>query len=123
MKKPPDLKALDALLKGQIREPSPRFDEALRRIPASSGIQNKNRFVPSLARLSAIAAVLIIATMIGLNSLRETPKAAYAEVSIQELVDDPAMLTLFSLSEELELAASLLDEENQFALDYFSSAP
>ena len=123
MKKPPDFEGLENLLKGQVREPSPGFEEALRNIPGTARVRRSDRFASSLARISAIAAALILASLIGLNSLQVKPAETNSLVSIQELAEDPAMLTLFSLSEDLELAASLLDEENQFALDYFSSAP
>lgn len=121
MKKPPDFEEFENLLKGQVREPSPRFEEALRRIPASASKQN--RLSASLFRIGSIAAVVLLTTMIGLNSLREDPVETQVTVTIQELAEDPEMLALFSLSEDLGLAATLLDEENQFALDYFSSAP
>ena len=123
MKKPPDFETLETLLKGQVRNTSPRFEEALGNIPQAAGDKSGQGLAIAFARISAVAAILIIATMLGLNSLRVDTSETFAEVSIQELANDPALLTLFSLSEDLELAASLLDEENQFALDYFSSAP
>jgi hypothetical protein len=123
MKKPPDFETVENLLKGQVRDPSPRFEEALRRIPETAADRKTNSLASAFSRIAAIAAVLIIATVLGLESLRQSPPETDALVSIQDLTGDPDLLALFSLSEDLELAASLLDEENQFALDYFSSAP
>ena len=119
MNKDNDFKQIEALLAGRVRQPSPGFEEALRRIPLQQAPANVAPIWPGFLKLAGIAAAVALLAWSGLDiSLSDrVPSAA----SI--LQEDADLLTLFSLSNDLDMAETLLSEENLLALDYLTSTP
>ena len=116
--KAPDEKELDHLIKGKIRQPSPRFEEALQRIPTSEDRGSTHWWITSWRPL-AIAASLILGLFIIMNpefDERGTDeKDPHFATSLNE-----DWIELFSLANSLESATSLTDSETRLALEYYA---
>ncbi len=119
MNKDNDFRQIEALLSGRIKQPSPRFEEALRQIPAQGNSSKQVTSWTGFLKIAGIAAAvsLIVWTGVDLNLSSEVPSA---ETILQS---DPDLLTLFSLSNDLDMADTLLSEDNLLALDYLTSMP
>ncbi len=119
MNKDNDFKQIEALLSGKIRQPSPRFEEALRNIQIG---QTEVRGRPGWFAVLKIAGVAAAVSLLAWSSLdiRLEDQVPSAENILQQ---DPDLLTLFTLADDLEMADTLLDEENLLALDYLTSTP
>lgn len=119
MNKDNDFKQIEALLSGKIQQPSPRFEEALRNIPAQRADSRPQSGWIGLLKLAGIAAAVSLLAWTGLDINLEE-QAPSAQNILQQ---DPDLLTLFALSEDLDMADTLLSEENLLALDYLTSTP
>ena len=119
MNKDNDFKQIEALLSGRIRQPSPRFEEALRQIPLQQAKPGSSSMIPGIIKVAGIAAAISLFAWTGLdvNIKDEVPSAE------SFLQNDSDLLTLFSLSNDLDMAEILLSEENLVALDYLTSTP
>lgn len=119
MKEDNDFKQIEALLSGQIRQPSPRFEEALRRIPQQAATERQGPGWSAYLKLASIAAAITLFAWMGID-LTLSDQAPSPEEILQ---GDQDLLTLFSLSNDLEMAEILLFEDNLLALDYLTSTP
>lgn len=117
MKEDKDFKQIEALLSGHIKQPSPRFEEALRQIPNASRRMNPVSQWSAFVKIAGIAAAITLLAWSGLD-LSLSDRAPSPESILQ---DDQELITLFSLSNDLEMADVLLSEENLVALDYLTS--
>ena len=116
--KVPDEPSTESLLRGSIRQPSARFEEALQQIPERADRPGRPAWLPALRPL-AIAAALIAATALFLRTeIRQSP--AEAQPTVTELQLDPEWIELFSLADSLNGAESLADAEARFALEYYA---
>lgn len=116
--KTPDDKTIEQLLAGTIRQPSARFEEALRQIPGRARLVPFPRW-PSIVKAVAIAASLILAVSLFLQSGGQFPgDSSPAEPAALQL--DEEWIQLLTLAGSLENADSLVDAETRFALDYFA---
>ena len=119
MNKDNEFKQIEALLSGQIKQPSPRFEEALRQIPLQAAPTRLVSTWSGFLKLAGVAAAITLFAWTGLD-LNLSDKVPSAESILQE---DPDLLTLFSLSNDLGMADTLLSEDNLLALDYLTSTP
>jgi len=116
------MKALDEdqienLLQGTIKDPSPRFEAALRAIPGRVEAEGRRHWITLLKPLALAASVLLILTLF----LKEASvtKPADAMVSTAPLLDEE-WVELFSLADALASAESLSDDELLPALEYYA---
>lgn len=114
-----EFKQIEALLSGRISQPSPRFEEALRQIPTQAAPVKQASGWPACLRLAGVAAAIVLFVWTGID-LTLSDHVPTAEKILQ---DDQDLLTLFSLSNDLEMAEILLSEDNLLALDYLTSTP
>jgi len=119
MNKDNDFTQIEALLSGRIKQPSPRFEEALRQIPLRATRPVYPSTWSSLLKFAGVAAILSLFVWTGLD-LDVSNRVPSAENILQ---DDTDLLTLFSLSNDLDMADTLLSEDNLLALDYLISSP
>ena len=119
MKEDNEFKHIEALLSGKIRQPSPRFEEALRQIPVQAAPVRQVSAWAAYMKIASIAAAITLFVWTGID-LSLSDQAPSAEEILQ---DDQDLLTLFSLSNDLEMAEVLLSEDNLLALDYLTSTP
>ena len=119
MNKDKDFETIEALLSGKIKQPSPRFEEALRDIPQQKMDRQPPLMWPAMLKLAGIAAAVSLLAWTGLD-INLNDKAPTAERVLQ---GDYELLTLFTLSNDLDMAEPLLSEDNLAALDYLTSTP
>jgi len=119
MKKDNEFQQIEALLSGKIAQPSPRFEEALGKIPGEQAISLPNRDWIGFLKVAGIAAAVSIIAWSGLD-FKMNDQVPSAE---RILAQDSDLLTLFSLANDLDMAGPLLSEDNLLALDYLTSTP
>lgn len=119
MKKDNNFSQIEALLSGKVEQPSPRFEEALRNIPGNPAQTVSDSAWTGLLKLAGIAAAVSLIAWSGLD-INLSDQIPSAEAILQQ---DPDLITLFSLSNDLDMADMLLSEENLLALDYLTSTP
>ena len=119
MDKDNNFKQIEALLSGKVGNPSPRFEEALRAIPGRQASASSGSNWIGLAKLAGIAAAVSLVAWLGLD-INLNDQVPTAE---SFLFQDVELMTLFSLSSDLEMAETLLSEDNLLALDYLTSTP
>lgn len=120
MSKPPDERSIERLLRGQIREPSDRFEERLRQIPLDD-YKGSSRW-QAILRPLAVAASLILGIFL---FLQQKPLQVFSGTVAADMgVDlDAEWITLLSLAEGVSDAEALTDEELRFALEYYAFNP
>ncbi len=115
--KDPNPEQLELLLKGTIREPSRRFEEALAAIAEqenSTGIS-----WPGMLKPLAVAAALILGISIFLLN-QTSPSAGPKVASATTAPLDREWVELFTMSEALDQAHVLTDEDLLPALEYYA---
>lgn len=115
--KPPTETTIEQLLQGTIRQPSARFEAALRGIPQRASAAPVRRW-PAIVKAVAIAASLILAVSLFLQSGGRFPSGSVQEEATLQL--DEQWVQLLTLADTLENATSLADAETRFALDYYA---
>lgn len=121
MKPPPDDQSMETLLRGSIREPSARFEEALRRIPERSARPAWTSWLATLRPLGIAAAILIALSLFLKPEQPGIPPAPVPEIALERL--DPELIELFDLAEALTDAGSLADEDTRLTLEYYAFNP
>ena len=116
--KTPDDKSIEQLLRGNIREPSTRFESALRGIPDRREVRKGRQWLPVLRPL-AIAAALIIGLLLFMeqeNAIAPSRQPEDAQVTAL----DAEWIGLLSLANSLKSAGSLANAEARLVLDYYA---
>jgi hypothetical protein len=126
----PPLKNIDALMRGQIRNPSPRFEEALRQIPEDAVVVDRPFVFAGMMKTLAVAASLTLGFFVLLQQQQPVPSADDALVNQSGVPLTPAeafpeeewldLLTLASLIEDAEVLANA---DTRAALDYYAFNP
>jgi hypothetical protein len=121
MKPPPDDKSMETLLRGSIRQPTARFEEALRRIPGQAERPAWTTWVATLRPLGIAAAILIALSLFLKPEQPEQPQGPVTQLAWERL--DPELIELFDLADALADAGSLADEDTRLALEYYAFNP
>lgn len=121
MKPLPDDSSMETLLRGSIREPSARFEEALRQIPGRAGRPARTNWLATLRLLGIAAAILIALSLFLKPEHPGHPPLPVKDIAHQQL--EPELIELFDLAEALAEAGSLADEDTRLALEYYAFNP
>lgn len=112
---------METLLRGSIRQPSARFEKALREIPHRTARPTRATWLAALRPLAIAAAVLIAVSLFLKPETPEQPQAPTTELARERL--DPQLIELFDLADALADAGSLADEDTRLALEYYAFNP
>lgn len=120
--KAPDDKSLEDLLQAQIRQPSARFEEALRQIPGHDAEHQRRLLFRSLQAAAAVAIITTTAFLALRNTDAPADAAPAVAVSDSPLLDKE-WIELLALAESVKGAESLADAEARTILEYYVFNP
>ena len=118
MKQKPDETSIETLLKGQVDQPSARFEQALGQIPSREQRRSGLQKLAFLVTVSA-AALLVLSTIFLLKPAQSSaPPEQFAERPLEAL--DPQWLELFTLADAVAGIDSLTNEETRLAVEFYA---
>jgi hypothetical protein len=118
--KTPDETNIESMLQATIRNPSPRFEAALRAIPGRAERESRLTWLAALKPLALAASILLA---LGLFMVRQSGPGPAAPMAAATPALDGEWVELFSLASALEDAVALSDDEILPALEYYAFNP